>query len=153
MYKEQNFQFVLRFPSKFQPTDAWDAAINDGLIQRFEPSFRRQLAGHYAQIATIRSLVNANDEAEYGLGALTHRLPLEPALRYSIIEKIEQMRGRIDNLDLNYGQQIENIQKVGMLPAPERAQAETERYGTYQFCKAEGLPMRSFKEAMQAVPN
>jgi hypothetical protein len=29
----------------------------------------------------------------------------------------------------------------------------TERYGTYRFCKAQRLPMRSFKDAMQAVPN
>ena len=47
MYKDENFHFVLRLPVKVYPTDAWDAAINDGTIQRLEPSFRRQLAGHY----------------------------------------------------------------------------------------------------------
>ena len=153
IYKEQSFQFVIRFPSKVHPTDAWDAAVNDGLNQHFEPLFRRQLAGHYAQIPQIRALISANDDAEQGLAALTHRLPLDSALRFSIIERIERLRGRTDTLDLYYGQQIEYIQKAEMLPAPERAQAVTERYGTYKFCKAQGLPMRSFEDAMQSVPN
>jgi hypothetical protein len=152
-YKEQNFQFVLRFPNKVDPTDAWDAAVSDGLNQRFESAFRRQLAGHYAQIPQIRALISSNDDAEQGLAALTHRLPLDPALRFSIIERIERLRGRTDTLDLYYGQQIEYIQKVEMLPAPERAQALTERHGTYKFCKAQGLPMRSFEDAIKPVPN
>lgn len=152
-YEEQNFHFVLRFPSKVHPTDAWDAAVNDGLIQHFAPSFRRQLAGHYAQTALLQDLISANDTTQLGLAALTHRLPLEPTVRYYIVKEIEQLSGRLDSLDLYYGQEIENIQKVKMLPPAEEAQAVTERYGTYQFCKAQGLPMRSFKEAMEAVPN
>src|SRR6185503_17395913 len=51
IYTEQNFRFVVRLPSKTFPTSAWDAAVNDGLIQRFDPSFRRQIVGHYAVIA------------------------------------------------------------------------------------------------------
>ena len=153
IYKEQNFRFVLRQPSKVLPTDSWDAAVNEGLAQRFEPSFRRQLAGHYAQIPQIQNLIEANDEAERGLVVLTYRLPIESTIRYSIVKEIEQFNGRLDTLDLNYGQEIENIQNVGMLPPAKEAQAVTERYGTYQFCKAQGLPMRSFTEAMEAVSN
>ena len=51
------------------------------------------------------------------------------------------------------GQVIDYIERIGMVPAAKPAQANTERYGTYLFCKAHNLPMRSFKEAMQAVPN
>jgi len=153
VYEEQNFHFVLRFPSKVFPTAVWDGAVNDGLIQRFEPAFRRQLAGHYAQIAQMQDLAAANDAAEQALNVLAHRLPLDPAVRYSVMKEIEQLNGRLDNLDLNYGQTIEDIEKVGMVPPVEEAKATTERYGTFQFCKTHGLPMRSFKEAMEAVPN
>jgi hypothetical protein len=40
-----------------------------------------------------------------------------------------------------------------MVPPAEDARKVTERFGTYKFCKAERLPMRSIKNAMQAVPN
>lgn len=154
IYKEQTFQYVLRFPSKSYPTDAWEGAVSDGLVQRFEPTIRRQLAGHYTQVTTIlRNLITANNDAEQGMVALTHRLPLEPAVRYSIVKEMEQLSGRLDYLDLIHGQAIDYIQSVGMLPPAEEAQELTKRYGTYQFCKKQGLPMRSFKEAMQAVPN
>ena len=154
IYKEQTFRYVLRFPSKSYPTDTWEAAVSDGLIQRFEPSLRRQLAGHYTQMTTIvRNLISANNDAEQGLLALTHRLPIESAVRYSIVREMEQLGARLDYLDLIHGQVIDYIQNAGMLPPADEARALTERYGTYQFCKAQGLRMRSFKEAMQAVPN
>jgi len=152
-YKDSTGSFVLRLPSKVHPTFVWEAAVNDGLIQRFQPSFRDQLAGHYAQIADMQRLISANDQTAAGMAALAQRLPIDPAIRYEIVKDIAQFSGRLDTLDLNYGQEIENVQKVEMVPPARDAQAMTTRYGTYQFCKDHGLPMRSFKDAMQAVPN
>jgi hypothetical protein len=143
----------LRIPFKFYPTDAWDAAINDGIVQRFDPSLRRQLAGHYAQLVTLRDMNAANLESGEGLVALSHRLPLDPAVRYSIIRDIEQLTGRLEYLNILNGQVIDYIQRVRMVPSAAEAQAITKGYGTYHFCKAQGLPLRPFKEAMQAVPN
>jgi hypothetical protein len=95
----------------------------------------------------------ANDQSEQGLDALTHRLPLDPTVRYSIVKEIEQLSGRLEHLDLLNGQVIDYLEKASMLPPAAEARSVTERYGTYRFCKAHALPMRSFEEAMQAVPN
>jgi hypothetical protein len=156
IHKERDRSFgsyVLRIPFKFYPTDAWDAAINDGIVQRFDPSLRRQLAGHYAQLVTLRDMNAANLESGEGMVALAHRLPLDPAVRYSIIRDIEQLTGRLEYLNILNGQVIDYIQRVRMVPSAAEAQAITKGYGTYHFCKAQGLPLRPFKEAMQAVPN
>ena len=153
MSEDENFHFVLRFPDKAYPTDAWQAAQNDGTLQRLEPSFRRLLADHYTQLPQIWEMNSANNTSEAGLSALTHALPLDPMVRYSIIKEIEQMRSRLEYLDLINGQLIESVQQVKMLPSAQEARAVTQRYGTYQFCKANGFPMRSTKDAMQAVPN
>ncbi len=153
IYEDGNFHNVLRLPAKGYTSDAWEAAIADGTILRFEPAFRRLLAGHYGGLPDIREMNSANDATEEGLVALTHALPLDSTARYSIVKEIEQLRGRLEYLDLMNGQVIDDVQKVKMLPPAQEARAVTQRYGTYQFCKARGLPMRSFKEAMQAVPN
>ena len=153
IYNEGDNSYVVRIPSKEFPTAAWEAAVNDGIIQRYEPSLRRQLAGHYTQLETVRDATWANTESEQGLAALAHPLPLDPVVRFSIVTDIEKLSGRLENMDILHGQIIDYIEKVGMLPGPEAAQAITERYGTYKFCKAHGLPMRSFKDAMQAEPN
>lgn len=153
LYHEENFRYVLRQPDKVYSSDAWQAAVNDGTTLRLEPSVRRVLASHYGQLPEIWEMNKANDTAWEGLVALTHPLPLDPVVRYSIIKEIEQMRGRFEFLDLDAGQVINYVQKVRMLPPPNEAQALTQRFGTYKFCQAHGLPMRSFKDAMVAVPN
>lgn len=149
----RNTDYVLRLPSKIYPTDAWEASVTDGTIRSFEPSLRRQLAGHYGQLPEMTELNSADNAVEPGLVALTHRMPLDPVVRYLIIKDIEQVRGHLQYLDLLNGQLIENVQKAGMLPSAQTARAETKRYGTYRFCMAHGLPMRPFEEAMQAVAN
>jgi hypothetical protein len=153
VYEEPGAVFVLRIPSKEYPTEAWQAAVNDETIQRFEPVVRRQLAAHYTMLAVIRSLSWANDESDSGLAALTHRLPLDPTVRYYIITNIEQLSGRLKDLDVLNGQMIGYLKEANMLPPSGEARAVTERFGTYRFCKARALPMRSFEEAMEAVPS
>lgn len=148
-----NYDFVLRTPSKYYPTDAWTEAIGDGVVQRFDPRIRRQLAGHYASLGEIVRLNAMNDEDTKALLALARPLPLDPSVRFSLLSRIEGFNGRLQWLDIQNGQVIDYIEHIGMVPAPAAAQALTMRYGTYQFCKAQGLPMRAFKEAMQAVPN
>lgn len=139
--------------AQLDPTEVWEAAVNDGTIQRLEPPVRRQLASHYTMLASIRNMAWANNQTEQGLSALAHPLPLDPAVRYSVVKEIEQLRGRLEFLDILNGQIIVYLQKAGMLPPAKEARALTERYGTYRFCKAQGLPMRSFAQAMTAVPN
>jgi hypothetical protein len=150
--KDDNFHYVLRLPSKAYPTDAWEAAHNDGTLQHLDPSFRRLLAGHYGSLPEISAMNSANDASEEGLVALTHALPLDPMVRYAIIKEIEQLRGRLEYLDYDNGQLIDTLQQSKMLPPAQEARAVTQRYGTYQFCKTQGLPMRSFNEAMKAIP-
>ena len=153
VYAEPNFDVVLRIPSKVFPTAVWDGAISDGIVQRYEPAFRRLLAGYYESLEPIADASNANNEAEYGLASLTHRLPLDPAVRYSVIDRIEQLSGRLENLDVLHGQLIDYLQQLKMVPRADEALEVTQRYGTYKFCESQNLPMRSLKEAMQPVPN
>src|SRR4029453_2305807 len=116
IYEDENFHYVLRLPSKEYPTDAWQTAIADGTIQRFEPAFRRKLAGHYGGLPEIREMNSANNATEGGLVALTHALPLDSTARYSIVKEIEQLRGRLEYMDLINGQVIDVVQQVKMLP-------------------------------------
>ena len=153
LYQDENFRYVIREPAKFYPSDAWQAAINDGTTQRISPRIRRILAGHYGQLPEMWETNHANNNADEGYIALTHPLPLDPNVRYSIIKEIEAERARMEYVDYLSGQVIDYVQSAGALPPAADALTVTERYGTYQFCKSHGLPMRSFKDAMVAVPN
>jgi len=147
IYSEAPFQYVVRMPSKTYRTGAWDATVNDGLVQRLDPDLRQLLGAHYSQIVLIRNLSEANSLAELGFAALTQRLTLDPAVKFGIVKEVAQVGGQLDYLDLLQGQAIGFIKSVGMLPPPQDARTMTVQYGTYKFCTAQGLPMRSFEEA------
>lgn len=153
LYQDETFHYVIREPSKNYPSDAWQAAVADGTTQRLEPGMRRILAGHHAQIPIIEDITIANEASDMAFIALTHPLPLDADVRFSILKEVEQERARMENMDFLNGQLIDYIQSAGALPPAKDAIAVVQHYGTYQFCKAHGLPTRSFKDAMQAVPN
>jgi hypothetical protein len=147
-----NLDFVLRTPIKYYASDAWEEAINDGVVQRLEPPTRRLFAGYYVSLAEVVRLNAAKDEDTRALVALARPVPLDPSVRYSLLSQIERLSGRLQWLDILNGQVIDTIERMGMIPAPAAARSLTMRFGTYQFCKRHDFPMRSFKEAMQAVP-
>jgi hypothetical protein len=153
LYQDETFHYVIREPSKNYPSDAWQAAVADGTTQRLDPALRRILAGHYAQIPVIEDISIANEASDMGFIALTHPLPLDATARFSIIKEIELERARMENMDYVNGQLIADIQSAGALPSANDAIAVVQRYGTYQFCTTQRLPMRPFKDAMVAVPN
>src|SRR5262245_7757175 len=103
IHYEQGFHYVLRTPSNINDTAAWSAAVNGGLLQHFEPSLRSELVGLYAQAASVNAQVAANDAATFKLIALAHRVQLDPAVRYSIIEKLEELSGQFEYMDTNFG--------------------------------------------------
>lgn len=153
IHTEPGYDYVLRIPSKEYRNSAWGAAISDGVSARFTPSVRRELSRHYVQLASVADMNRLNNQSEQTLVAMARPIPLDPMVRYSLLREIETISGRAEFLDTINGQLIEHIQLAGMLPPPAEAQAVTERFGTYRFCKAQGFPLRPFAEAMTAVPN
>lgn len=153
VYDKARVKHVLRMPAKFYSSDVWEEAIADSTAQRFEPEFRRRLAENYASLEAIRRIDAANSESEKALLVLVHPLPLDPSTRHSLVREIEVLSGRLSHLDLLNGQLLDTIEHLKMVPPAEEAKKTTERYGTYHFCKAHNLAIRSFEGAMQAIPN
>ena len=148
-----NFHFVLRTPSKEYPKSSWEAATNEGFAARLEPSLRNELTAYYAQIDELNAMGRTNFSDTTGLNELGYPLPLDASTRYSIIRQLEDIRGRAEFRDTISGQLFDHMQKVRMVPPIGEARALTERYGTYRYCKAHHLPMRTFEQAMQSIPN
>ena len=153
MHKEPGFDYVLRIPSKEYRTTAWQSAISDGVTPRLDPTVRRDLGAHYAQILLVTDMSWLNNQGEQTLVTMAEPLPLDPSVRFALLKEIETLGGRAEFMDVIVGQMIGHIQKVDMVPPAAEARALTRRFGTYRFCRAQRLPLRSFEEAMTAVPD
>jgi hypothetical protein len=153
VYTETNGHYVLRMPSKEYVNSAWQAAQADGVSADFDPAFRFELSSHYEQARLLAEHGERNGIDYRRLLVLSRPIPLDPSVRYSILQTLAELRGRVEFIDILSGQIIDHVQRLRMVPPEAFAQHEVERYGTYQFCKTRNLPLRSFKDAMQAVPN
>lgn len=154
VFSEPNYSdYVLRVPSKDYVSSAWQSAIGDGVSAHLDPNMREELSDHYTQTQALAPLTDRNGEDHQALLSLSQPIPIDPMVRYSLLRTLDQMRGRFTFLDIQSGQLIDHIAKVGMIPPAAAARAEVERFGTYKFCRAQRLPMRSFAEAMRPVPN
>lgn len=153
-YSEFDFSYyVMRLPSKDYVSSAWQSAIGDGVTSHLDTQRREELSLHYATTLKLISLTALNDNDSSALLSLSQPIPLDPMVRYSLLRTLNELRGRVAFMDVRSGQLIDLIQKLDMLPPAADAKAKVERFGTYKFCKARGLPMRTFAEAMTAVPN
>jgi hypothetical protein len=150
---EDNRTFVMRLPSKDYNRGAYDSAIADGVASRFDLAFRSRMTEHYGIAATMVELTQKVDEAGQEQLALAAALPLDPSVRFQLVEKLYRLQGRIAFMDLLAGQMLDHIAAVGMIPEAAQAQREATRWGTYRFCHAQRLPLRSFADASRPVPN
>lgn len=152
-FREGGRTFVMRVPAKEYVTGAWQSAHADGVASRFEPAVRSELTSHFEQVRLIAEHGERNGIDYRRLLTLSRPMPLDPGVRYSIVQTLDELRGRVEFMDLLSGQLIDHIQRLGWIPDARAARREVERFGTYRYCKAQGLPLRSFEEAMKAVAN
>ncbi len=145
--------YVLRMPSKDYNRSAFDSVIADGVASRLDQDFRARLNQQYGLADSMVEITRQNDSTYQELFVLAQPIPLDPSVRYQLLEKLNRLRGRIEFMSLVAGQMIDHIVAVGMQVKPSAAKRETERWGTFRFCNANRLPLRSLAEAMTPVPN
>ena len=153
-YSERDlFAYVMRLPSKDYLDNAWQSAIVDGVSAHLDPAQRQELSAHYAQAMSLIPLTEQNNNSYQALLVLSQPIELDPMVRYSLVRTLDEMRGRVAFMDLQSGQLIDHIETLDMVPSQAATRREVERFGTFKFCRANNLPLRSFDESMRSVEN
>ena len=153
VYSEPDHRFVIRFPTKEYRDAAWKGAISDGTGPRLSGSMRRALGSYYTQLGWVQDMTWASSQDGHAMMTLSQPIPLDPMARLTLLQRIDQLRGRAQFMDRRAGNLLDYIQKLAMVPPPEEAEKLVRRYGTYRFCSAQRLPMRTLAEAMTGIPN
>lgn len=154
VYQGANGQhFTLRIPSKEYSTAIWDSAVNEGVANRFNDADQLELNNYYEQLANIKTHVLENSADERSLSIMAHPVRLDPSVRYAILQKLTDLRSRSEFDTLLNGQLIDRVVRLGLVPDAAETRRQVERFGTFQHCRALGLPMRPLTEAMKPVAN
>lgn len=149
---DTDLSVVVRLPSKDYSSYAYDAALSDSLIAGFDPAVRTTLGEHYGQVQSLAAITRQNDSSYQQLDVMNQPIPLDPSVRYALLEKLAQFRGQVEFMDLIAGQLLDYVRRLREEAPAADARRITTSYGTYKYCSANKLPMRSFKEALVPVP-
>ena len=153
VYSEPAFpKFVLRVPSKEYDSSAWQAAISDGVTAYLPPQLRTELSEHYQQVSAFVQMTQRNSISYGSLFALSRPMPLDPGVRLTLIQLLDDLRGRVMYMDLSSGQLIEHVMRANMVPDSRVTTEAVRLSGTRLFCAAQHLPMRSLTEAAKPIP-
>jgi hypothetical protein len=153
VYSEPAFpRFVLRIPSKEYDSSAWDAAISDGVTAHLDPKLRTELSQHYQQVSVLVQMTQRNGISYGNILSLSRPMPLDPGVRLTLSQLLDELRGRVMYMDLTSGQLMDHIDRVGMVPDRSVTLEAVRLSGTRLFCADQHLPMRSLKDAQTPVP-
>ena len=126
--------FVLRMPVKPFPDSAWHEAVSDGVSTHLNPELRKGLGDHYTQAAVLVEIAKLNARDNQRLLTLSRRMALDPGTRLNLMQALDELRGRAEQMDFNSGQLIGQVGKLGMKPGPSKLAYVLDRSGTTQFC-------------------
>jgi type II secretory pathway pseudopilin PulG len=152
VHSEPGFAFyVIRMPNRNYEESVWRASVTDGVNTHLAPNVRRGLNRAYTANGRLAALNDQNNTAYQRLLSLARPIPLDPTVRFSLLQDLEALRGRAELMSHLSGQSIANWSEAGMIPAPEVARQALDRSGTYRFCQAQRLPVRPLAEAVRPI--
>ncbi|HWR95715.1 MAG TPA: hypothetical protein VN248_03195 [Arenimonas sp.] len=148
-----SIRWVIRIPARSQMFPVWDSLVADGTAARF-PQDRQVIYGNIS--ARITRAQNQSDEANQlvrRLLALGHPMVLSDDTRRYFLVMTEEIRALIDVSELSAKQRMVSIagSREAKVSATEAKQVETylKESGTIKFCKAQGLPLANWRDALK----
>lgn len=144
-----NIRWVVRIPGRSQMFPVWDSLVADGTAVRF-PQDRQSMYG-VISARTIRAQ-NQNDEANQlarRLLALGHPMTLSDDARRYFLVMTEEMRAIMSLSALGASQRMTSIAEFGSAPEAKQVEDYLNESGTITFCKAQGLPLADWRDALE----
>jgi hypothetical protein len=145
-----NIRWVVRIPARSQMFPVWDSLVADGTAARF-PQDRQSMYGAISARSTRAQ--NQSDEANQlarRLLALGHPMVLSDDARRYFLVLTEEMRALMSYSALAAGQRVASISELGTIPSSKDVEAYLKESGTITFCKAQGLPMADWRDALKS---
>ena len=143
--------FVLRIPVKPFVDSAWQEAVGDGVSTHLNPELRKGLGDHYIQATVLVEITKLNARDNQRLFTLSRPVALDPGTKLTLVQALDELRGRAEQMDFNSGQLIGQVSRLGMKPGPSKLAYVLDRSGTAQFCVREGLTLRSQADASEPI--
>jgi hypothetical protein len=154
VHSEPGFAFyVIRMPNRDYEEAAWQASLADGVNTHLAKNVRPALNRAYTENGRLGALNAENNAAYQRLLSLARPIPLDPMVRFSLLQDLEELRGRVELMSHISGQSMDNWTRAGMIPDRAVGRQVVAASGTHRFCRAQRLPVRVLAEAQTPIPD
>ena len=152
VYSEPGFDFyVIRMPNRVYPLDAWQAAISDGVTTHLQRGIRGSIISLYSRAEQMNDSNELNNRDYPALFGLSRRLPVDAGSRLEFLRILDELRGRVEFMNLLAGQIINDTDRAGFRLDRSALARRTEASGTLRFCRQHKLPTSPLSAAMRGV--
>ena len=139
--------FVIRIPNRVYSDATWQSVNSSDTLRRLDPKRADDLAIYYAQLTQQRNSNRAALDLVSSLNALSRMMPRGEEGRLHFLERAEQLRSTIREMDLVAGQLRDELAHAGLLGPREEVDKLLADSGTLKFCRAHGLPIAALRPA------
>ncbi len=141
VHSEPGFAFfVVRLPLREFESNVWQATIAEGVSSHLAGRVRRELNAHYARVQSMADLSRQNAADTQQLLSLSQPLQLDPTVRFSLLLKLNELRGRTEHMGFVSALMIRHIERAGLAPRFSKRQIASQ---AAEFCRRQQLPLRS----------
>ena len=149
VHRDAIFTFVYRMPSRPYRTSAWEALNSDGTATH-QDDFRLQLYSEvYTQIADLVARRRLGSILEARSMMLSTALPLDPAVRATMLSDLMEQAGHARLQSLVAAQVMGALRDLGQAPPAAGVDEFLNKdSGTVAFCRAQQLPLADWREVL-----
>ena len=150
-FNEHGLTYVLRAPSRPYPSAVWQSVLAEGVSSHLTEKERLDLGIYYQQLHDQDDMNKQLTETETRLYSLSRPIPLDPSARLRLLESIDDIRNTNQWMDIVAGQLVWLLSDMNMLPPEVKARDYLAQSGTVAFCRAHGLALRPFSDAVKPL--
>ena len=147
IFRDRFGQFNLRTPGRNFINSVWASVIDEGISSRLASEERQGLAAQYHESDYMGELGRQMRSRVTSLMSLSRPLELDPAIKLSLLQTIDQVRGNAADMAIIASYMVGRSQQLNVSPKSGEIGQFIEESGTFKFCRSQNLPTLPLVEA------
>jgi hypothetical protein len=148
-----SYKYVIRTPSRPYADSVWQNINSTGVSSYLDQEEQLELGWHYKQAKDADGQNEQITLLASRLGALSKPLAVDPGVKLSLIQTIDELRGNNRWMNIKVGQLVDHIVKLRMVPPRDSTEKFLVTSEALKFCRKRGLPTLPIDEALVPIPS
>ena len=146
-FRDRFGRFNLRAPGRNYINSVWTSVIDEGVSSHLRSDERQGLATQYHESDFMGELGRQLRSKVTRLMSLSKPLELDPAIRLSLLQTIDQVRGDASDMAVIASNLVGRSDRLNVSPWSAEIGRFVEESGTFKFCRGQNLPTLPLVEA------